>query len=134
LAITATWQSHYPIQRVDVLWNGQVIATQNWPEGVRTGQLTTSLRVPADGWVAARVASQVRDSFFQPVYAHTSPVYVETGQRALEQPEAAAYFDRAIDTALEWVNHKGRYRNDSQRREVVELFQAGQAVYQKMTG
>jgi hypothetical protein len=72
-----------------------------------------------------------RDSFFQPVYAHTSPVYVTAGRRALEHAQAAAYFDRAIDDALEYVNHKAKFRNDTQRREVIMLFKEGQAIYRK---
>jgi hypothetical protein len=52
-----------------------------------------------------------------------------TGRRAPEQAPAAAYFERSIDDALEWVKHKARFANDTQRREVAALFTEGQEVY-----
>jgi hypothetical protein len=33
---------------------------------------------------------------------------------------------------LEWVNHKAKFRNDTQRNEVVTLFQEGQEIYRKL--
>jgi hypothetical protein len=129
LAVTVSWQSHYSLERVDILWNGRVIASQPLGDGAKSGELSIAYNAPSDGWLAARLSSHVRDSFFQPVFAHTSPVYVTSGQRAAEQPQAAAYFDQAIDHALEWVNHKAKFRDDTQRNEVVTLFKEGQAVY-----
>jgi hypothetical protein len=133
LTVTASWQSHYSVETVELLWNGVVIARQRL-EGAaaKLGELTIAFTAPSDGWLAARLASHVRDSFFQPVYAHTSPVYVTAGQAAPEQRQAAAFFDHAIDEALVWVNHKAKFRNDSQRNEVVALFREGQAVYRGM--
>jgi hypothetical protein len=129
LAVTASWQSHYSLERIDILWNGRVIASLPLGDGAKSGELSITYNAPSDGWLAARLSSHVRDSFFQPVFAHTSPVYVTTGRHAPEQPQAAAYFDQAIDHALEWVNHKAKFRNDVQRNEVVTLFKEGQAVY-----
>ena len=108
-----------------------MIASQPLAEGVKSGEFAVNFDAPSDGWLAARLSSHVRDSFFQPVYAHTSPVYVAAGRRAPEQPEAAMYFDRAIDHALEWVQHKAKFRNDVQRREVMSLFRECQEVYKK---
>lgn len=131
LTVMARWQSHYSVEQVEVLWNGTVIGNRRLEAGAKEGELTIGFKPPSDGWLAARLSSHVRDSFFQPVYAHTSPVYVETGHRAPEQARDAAYFDRAIDEALEWVNHKAKFHNDAQRREVVTLFKEGQEVYRK---
>jgi hypothetical protein len=95
----------------------------------KAGELMVDVNAPSDGWLAARLSSHVRDSFFQPVYAHTSPIYVVTGRSSPEQPQAATFFDRAIDEALGWVNQRAKFRNDTQRREVIALFEEGQAVY-----
>ncbi|MCC7354980.1 MAG: CehA/McbA family metallohydrolase [Anaerolineae bacterium] len=134
LTVIVSWQSHYPIQRAEVIWNGKVIAAQQFREGSAEGRFKTSVKAQADGWIAARLASQFRDTFFQPVYAHTSPVYVVTGLRPVEQREAAAQFDTSIEQALAWVNRQGRFQNDKQRNEVVNLFRQGQAVYKGLSG
>ena len=80
----------------------------------------------------ARVFSRNLDSFYQPVYAHTSPIYVLTGVRSPGQPEAAAGFVAAIDRALEKINHRFLFRSEAQRREVVDLFRKGQDIYKGM--
>jgi TolB protein len=131
IRLSASWDSHYPVERVEIVWNGRVIAGRNGPPN-RNGEVTTRFTVPSDGWVAARIAGFVRDSFHQPIYAHTSPVYVHTGTPPAERPEAAALFDRSIEAALEWVNTKGRFTTDAQRREVVTLFREGQEVYRRL--
>ena len=87
----------------------------------------------ADAMVAARLSSDARDSFAQPVFAHTSPVYVATGKAGPHKRAAGAAFDQAIDRSLEWVNVKGRFYSDAQRQEVVDLFKEGQQVYKDMS-
>lgn len=132
VSATITWQSHYAVQRVELIWNGKVIQAQSFPAGATTGQLTVEVATPNDGWLAARVASQVRDSFYQPIYAHTSPIYVITGQPPSERAVAAGQFDGALTEALAWVQHQGRFRSIAQQREVLDLFQTGQAIYQQL--
>lgn len=133
-SVTATlaWESHYAVQRVELIWNGRVIHAQSFPAGATVGQLTVAVDTPTDGWLAVRVASQVSDSFYQPLFAHTSPVYVTTGRPPAERPVAAAHFDRALDEAMGWVQHQGRFHTVAQQREVLDLFKTGQAVYQTL--
>jgi hypothetical protein len=126
-----SWKSHYAVRRAEVIWNGKIVGERFFPEGSTEGQFEADITVPSDGWVAARVSGHVRDSFFQPVYAHTSPVYVVTGRRAVEEYEAAVQFDQSIERALDAVNRQWRFQNDGHRREVLDLFRRGQEVYKK---
>jgi hypothetical protein len=132
LTVTASWQSHYAVERVDILWNGTVVASRDLADVSKAGELTVQFNAPSDGWLAARLSSHVRDSYFQPVFAHTSPVYVQAGRRSPELPQAAAFFNQALDDALGWVNEKAKFRNDTQKNEVLTLFREGQEVYRKM--
>ena len=132
LPVTATWQSHYPIHRVEVLYNGKVVAVESHPHGSKRGGITTDISVVADGWVAARLWSDARDSFAQPVFAHTSPVYLAAGKASREKQDAGAWFDNRIETSMEWVRKKGKFYTDQQRREVLDLFRQGQEVYRSM--
>ncbi len=88
--------------------------------------------MPGDGWIAARLSSTTWDSFLEPIYAHTSPVYVATGVAAPERAKAAADFVRAIDRAMEWVRETGKYHTDAQRQEILALFGQGQSVYERL--
>ncbi|MDA1228910.1 MAG: CehA/McbA family metallohydrolase [Chloroflexi bacterium] len=132
LAVRIHWQSHYPVNRIELLYNGNIVAGEAFSEGSTDGELQADVEVNADGWIAAKASSDARDSFFQPVFAHTSPVYVNAGRGSDEKKAAAAWFDNRIETSLEWVRAKGRFYTDQQRQEVVDLFRQGQQVYKKM--
>ena len=132
LSALVRWQSHYPVKRIELVSNGSVVAAEDFPHGSTGGHLNADITVRSDGWLAARASSDIRDSFLQPVFAHTSPVYVKAGVDGQEKREAAAWFDKAIETSLEWVRTKGKFYTDTQRREVADLFREGQKVYKAM--
>ena len=124
LSALVRWQSHYPIRRVELLFNGNVVTEEVLPDGSTEGHLEADIPVPSDGWIAARLSSDARDSFSQTMFAH-----VKAGLDGPEKKEAAAQFDDAIEGSLEWVRTRGRFYTDAQRREVVDLFLEGQQVY-----
>jgi len=130
--VRVSWISHYELDKVEVVWNGKVVGAKQFPEGSTQGEFATGLAARTDGWVAARVFSRNFDSFYQPVYAHTSPIYILTGVRSPEQQEAAAGFTSAIDGALEKINHQFLFRSEVDRNEVVELFKKAQDIYKGM--
>ena len=134
LAALVSWQSHYPVHRVELLFNGNVVADESFAQGSSHGTMESEVAATADGWLAARLFSDARDSFAQPIFAHTSPIYVRVGRDSEEKIAAAKWLDQSIDRSLEWVNRKGRFYNDSQRAEVVDLFREGQQIFRDMVG
>ena len=128
--VAVRWQSHYPVNRVEVIQDGAVAAERIFPDGSREGDLEVSLKVEHDGWTAARCSGEARDSFGHAVYAHTSPVYVQTGRVSPASAQDAAFFVGSIDQSLDWIARKGRYANDRQRQEVRDLFLRGREVYE----
>ena len=132
LPASASWQSHYPVHRAEIIFNGTVVAAESYPSGSKNGTLTADISIPNDGWIAARLFSNARDSFSQPIWAHTSPVYVKTGTAAPERARGRRWFDDHIEKSLEWVTKKGKFYTDSQRKEVLDLFKQGQAIYKAM--
>ena len=130
--ISSSWESHYPISKVEILYNGRVVSAKHFSSGSKKGSIETGLETPSNGWIAARLSSNVRDSFFQPIFAHTSPIYIYTGTDSIEKKEAARWFDASIESSLEWVGTKGKFYSDRQRKEVKDLFREGQKVYQSM--
>ena len=132
LPASASWRSQYAIHRAEIIFNGAVVAAQSYPDGSRSGRLDTDVAIPNDGWIAARLFSDARDSFAQPIWAHTSPVYVKTGAVSPERTEAARWFDDHIEKSLEWATERGKFYTHGQRKEVIDLFKQGQAVYRGM--
>lgn len=133
ITIHADWSSHHTIQRVEIVQNGKVVARRDFPEGVTAGHIETEIVIEADGWIGARLGSSSRDSFNQPIWAHTSPVYVRgTGQQSEASVESARFYTDQIGEGMNWVKTKGRFYNDAQRKEVVDLFKQGQDWYRKL--
>ncbi|MDA1280424.1 MAG: CehA/McbA family metallohydrolase [Chloroflexi bacterium] len=133
LHVHARWDSHYSVDRVEIVVNGAVVARRDFPEGSTSGHLEAELVAGVDGWIAVRLGSGSRDSFNQPIWAHTSPVYVTgTGTRSDASVDSAKHFADRIDEGIHWVKTKGRFYNDSQRKEVVDLFRQGQEWYRNL--
>ena len=131
--VETSWNSHYAVDRVEIVMNGDVVARRDFPEGATSGTLEAELPVEADGWIGARLGSGSRDSFTQPIWAHTSPVYVTgTGVQSEASARSATYFADRIQEGIGWVKTKGRFYTDAQRKEVVDLFKQGQDWYSKL--
>ena len=134
--VRVAWESFYAVEQIQVICNGNVVYEQAFrgEEETHRGEVVTDLRITHDAWVAARLGSNSRDSFFQPIYAHTSPVYITTGRPDPHAARSAAAFARGLDTAIEWIGRDGRFHNDQQRREVIDLFREGKNVYDGLAG
>ena len=131
LHVQASWQSHYNVERIEVVMNGEVVARKK--VNAANGEFKVDVPVNHDGWIAVRLASGQRDSFNQPIWAHSSPVYLTgTGRAPTSQKDSARYFVDRIDESIAWVRKKGKFYNDGQRKEVVELHKAGQGIYKKL--
>jgi hypothetical protein len=131
--IEVALDSHYPVDRVEVVLNGEVVRAWEQPAGVTRQTIRYSVLVPAAGWVAARCYSHARDSFLQEVYAHTSPVYLRSDRVNPALPQDARWFVEQIDEALDvWVGHRFRYASDAQRDAVRDLFRRGRDVYVRL--
>jgi hypothetical protein len=129
--VEITWQSHHPLDVVELICNGQVFDSQTFPHGSRSGEWRVPFAAAEDAWLAARAFSRRRDSFYQPIFAHTSPVWLEVGRPAAARSASAAFFISALDDAMDWVRSRGKFNTPRQQADVLDLFRAGQAAYRK---
>ena len=131
LGISVEWSSFYPLRRIEVVCNGVVIQSRVLEEGhqQREGKWRFELPSQGEGWVAARAYGEARDSFAQPVYAHTSPIYLGAGLAPDKVGSSAGFFLRAIEESRDLIDRFGRFSQDVQRQEVLHLFEEGRKVY-----
>jgi len=134
LQAEVTFRSHYPVDSAEIVVNGSVAHRQSWPEGRRDGAIRCGVPLRSDGWIAARLWGQARDSFGHAVYAHTSPIYVRGCGEPTERGAAARFYLDSIDASLQWVDTVGRYSNDRQRDEVRDLFRRAREVFANLPG
>ncbi len=135
LEVELTFRSHYPVVAAEIVADGAVVHRQGFSqEGTHDGVVRCELLAERDGWVAARLWGDARDSFDQPVYAHTSPTWFHCGAMPEARADAARFFLDSIDESLKWIGTVGRYNNDEQREDVRELFRRGREVYSGLAG
>jgi hypothetical protein len=115
--IQARARSTVPIHRLEIVVNGEVVASREEPDGDREIVLREPIAVRAPGWIAARCASRTAYGGIQ-VAAHTSPVYLAVPGQDLFSPPVAAYLLTLIDGSEEWVN-KLATRADAARHDRV---------------
>lgn len=99
IEVLARAQSVNPIHRVEIVWNGRVVASREHRGGTREITLRERIRVPGPGWLAARCSSRLRPR----LTAHTSPVYVQIPGREVFSETAATYMLTQIEAAQTWV-------------------------------
>jgi len=128
-----SWSSFYDIDQVELIYNGNIVENNSINKQEKSGTIEKDITVPNDGWIAARIKSKTRDSFFQPVWAHSSPTYISTGKENFSEKNASAkHFVKEIDRSLEWVSKKGKFYSDKQRKEILDLHKKGRSLYKKL--
>ena len=133
VSVQVKWNSHYPINELEVISSGNVQLKRTFEDGSHSGSLESAVTVAGDGWIAARVGSDTRDSFDQTIWAHTSPVYVSAGGVVTEERvQAAGWFVERIEESIAWLLASGKFDNDRQREEVVSLFRLAQQRYREL--
>lgn len=113
-----------PVERIEVLVNGEVAAVADMPGGPSAvaGQPLHELSfrgrvaVPDGGWVAARVVGPpsryIADSY---AFAHTSPVYVVRRDRPAFVSHADAAFLADVVAAIRARVERSTFRTDADR-------------------
>jgi hypothetical protein len=103
--VAAEVKSFVSIHRLEVIFNGRVVASREAPAGIRAMTLKEKIKVPGPGWLAARCASRLGPVGGREykIAAHTSAVYVRVPGEDLFSVPAATYFLKLIDGAETYV-------------------------------
>jgi hypothetical protein len=105
--VYAEAKSFMPLQRLEVVWNGTVVASREMHSGPREMALKERVKVAGPGWLAARCTSPIgptTDWVFR-IEAHTSPVYMRVPGEEVFSAPAAAYMLTLIEGAETWVDN-----------------------------
>ena len=136
LNVTAEAQSLPPMQALELIVNGEVVAQAEPTNEGTAAKLTHALDVDTSMWVAARVrgAGHRRVMNDAHLFAHTSPVYVLKDAKPVAIAKDAAIVLGWIDRLIEDVRKSPRFAREEHRAEVLEIFHQGRNYYQKIVG
>jgi hypothetical protein len=86
-------------------------------------QIDAAISVAESGWVALRIPRGTEKSELgHPLFAHTSPVYVEVAGRRVFRAADADALQAEVQRGLETVTAKGTFKDDAERSGVLAVY------------
>ena len=131
LRISASVISRLPFERVEILYNGEVVAEQSAWKGMEA-RLEHEIHVERGGWIAARVSGGSKTHAGFTVFAHTSPIYVRMEGTPHRQAESAGAFVDEIEDSMRSIRKNYAFAKDADRALAIGRFEAGRAVFAKI--
>lgn len=127
LEISARAVGRGDFEKIEVVHNGRVFSSQaSRPEGKHfEAQTTFPLRIGEPGWIALRISSETKNAFGEPLFGHTSAVYVEVAGKTLFKPEAAEALVADMRAAIDSIRRDAKFADDDQRESVLNVYREG---------
>jgi hypothetical protein len=112
LDVEAEAHSIFAIHSLEIVQAGRVVASVDEPQGARHLRLSASVRIQDHTWLAARCGGPAyvprihSPEGVRGIFAHTSPIYVATGEEwQMFDLQAAEYMLTLIEGGLQYVRH-----------------------------
>ena len=131
LKVSARALSRVPFERLEIVADGEVVASQAAVDR-QEAKLEREIQAAGSGWIAARVAGTTTTRRGYPVYAHTNPVYVQTGAAPRRRAEAARALIEQIDGATSFIRKNYRFASDADQAIALGRFEQGKQYYAKV--
>ena len=156
--VTEMW-SQFPVDRLEIISNGKVIAEKIIEKGQHHAKLEIEYKPGKSVWIAARVHqynqedtrsgvsfTQRRDFGGGPVllnkyygtmrpetaFAHTNPIYITVKSQPISSKEDAEYFVKYLENSISWLQQSGRFPSEQARQEVLSAFNKGITEFMKL--
>ena len=133
LSYTGFLRSNVPVDHVEVIWNGEVVATHSPKGPTKSADLKGTIKVKGTGWLLLRAWSDQAHPDLPDLYpyASTNPIYVQSSLPNTQQKTSAQYF-------LKWVSRienkisELTFRNDAEKQAVMKDIQNAKSFYQNL--
>ena len=123
--VEAVAESVWPLSGIELIVNGEEVAREVAQEGERRIEIKFKLKTELSCWVVARCwGPHFTDA--GPVMAHSSPVYVDVGNRCAFVPTEGNYLLTHMEGGIAWAEKLGVFRDESVRTRLIRLFRQAQ--------
>jgi len=156
IKITTEVWSQFPLDRLEIICNGKVIAEKIVVKGETHSKLEIDFTPSESCWIAARAHQftegdrDIGVSFMQrrdygggstwlnrfygtlrpeTTFAHTSPSYVLVNEKPIRSKEDAAYFVTYLENGIAWLKKSGRFPSSEAKQEVLDTFAKGKGLF-----
>jgi hypothetical protein len=131
--VKAEVKSFVPVHRLEIVLNGQVVASREESSGVREMTLREKVRIAGPGWLAARCASSLSQGGSLQVAAHSSAVYVRVPGQDFFSATTAAYLLTLIEGAETWVRNLATRPDPERFARIIKIFaDASERLHRRM--
>jgi hypothetical protein len=136
LRVKASAVSLEPYEVLEIVYNGKVVRSAGPSGGQNAAAINESIEVDRGGWIAARAHGRKMlpygATWWQmPVFAHTSPVYLDMPGRPAPPAESARLFLDQLDYLERWAQ-QANFPNEDNRREASDLVRQAREIYQRL--
>jgi hypothetical protein len=121
VSVEAVAESVLPIASLQLVMNGEVVASVEEPTTSRKLELRTEVQIDDDSWLAARCGGPTyfdgpshREPWERRIFGHTSPIYVVCGhdEWSRNDPNQNRRMHVLIEAGLERIRNGRRYPED----------------------
>jgi dipeptidyl aminopeptidase/acylaminoacyl peptidase len=133
LSARVAMRSNVPLDHLEVIGNGKVVATIPL-RGDRMNAIdTVSIPVAASGWYVLRAYSDRGEMPVLDLYpfASTSPIYVRVGDQPVRSGEDAAFFVRWIERMEAFARASTAWNTPAEQASVLRTLAQARAVFTK---
>jgi TolB protein len=128
--IVAQVLSQFPLDRVEVVFNGNVIVKGALAEDRLTARIDERVQLPRSGWLSLRVQGPShRDHSGGLVEAHSSPIYVEVAGKPIASRDDAEYFLKWLDRLALALRLRDRIPSPQLKQHAEAQLEAARQVY-----
>ena len=133
LRYRATLRANFPVDHLEIVWNGQVVAKLATGVDGRGTDASGEIPVTQSGWMLLRAWNDGPDAAVPDIYpyATTSPVYVRVAGKSRRSGDAASYFLRWLDRLQEAIATNASYRTNQERAAVLQDVAQARAFYEQ---
>lgn len=133
-AVQFGFQSLVPIQKIELIGNGQVLTSRSYPEGAYRDDLTSEQK-DFVGWLAVRCLSGQTSPIYptETIFAHTSPDW-NRAQAGQGQPQAITGLLQEMVSVRDWIEQQGHFTNANRKARLLELCQQAEEILRHRLG
>ena len=122
----------HDFRSIEVVYNGRVVATAKTSRngGHYQAIIQEPITLDRSGWLALRIPDQgqPKNELGQPLFAHTSPIYVELeGRKVFDRPTAEVLLAE-MRRGLEVIPKRGTFAEDAELQRVLAVYREGIAT------
>lgn len=121
--IEASAVGRHDFQELQLIHNGKVIRRQRTQgKAPVAAKLSEEVRVDESGWFALRIESKTMNELGYQLFAHTSPVYVEVGGKAVFEVTAAEALLKQIEEGQGAIQKQAQFSNPEAGQRLLALY------------